>query len=239
MSRNYFCIRHLLCCFLILFFSGEIIKGEDESWYVSDIRISEIKKVAQELEKIAPELVNDDSEYKAVAYGNITGYLIEAIKELKAGTIDIIIGTHALLQKDIGFKSLGLLIIDEEHRFGVRQKEKIKVLRENVNVLHLSATPIPRSLHFALSELKDFSIIATPPSNRLSVKTFVHSFSENLVKECIQRELLRDGQIYYLCNDLRLIESRKQRIEGLFPKKRIEIIVATTCLLYTSDAADE
>ena len=146
------------------------------------------------------------------------------LEELKQGAIDIIIGTHALLQKDIGFKSLGLLIIDEEHRFGVRQKEKIKVLRENVNVLHLSATPIPRSLHFALSELKDFSIIATPPSNRLSVKTFVHSFSENLVKECIQRELLRDGQIYYLCNDLRLIESRKQRIEGLFPKKRIEIV---------------
>ena len=148
----------------------------------------------------------------------------EILSQLKGGRIDIIIGTHALLQGSIEFKDLGLLIIDEEHRFGVRQKEKIKKLKEEVNVLYLSATPIPRSLNFALAELKDLSIIATAPENRLSVRTFVYPFNEHLIKESIQRELLRNGQIYYLCNDLRLIQDRKQRIQELFPSSNVDYI---------------
>jgi transcription-repair coupling factor (superfamily II helicase) len=149
---------------------------------------------------------------------------IEILSQLKDGHIDIIIGTHALLQGSIEFQDLGLLIIDEEHRFGVRQKEKIKKLKEDVNILYLSATPIPRSLNFALAELKDLSIIATAPENRLSVRTFIYPFNEHLIKESIQREILRNGQVYYLCNDLRLIEDRKTRIEKLFPSHNVDFI---------------
>ena len=148
----------------------------------------------------------------------------EVLANLKDGRIDIVIGTHALLQGSIKFHELGLLIIDEEHRFGVRQKEKIKKLREQVNVLYLSATPIPRSLNFALSELKDLSIIATAPENRLSVRTFIYPFNQNLIKESIQRELIRNGQVYYLCNDLRLINDRKIRLEELFPSQTIDVV---------------
>ena len=148
----------------------------------------------------------------------------EIFSHLKDGHIDIIIGTHALLQGSIEFQDLGLLIIDEEHRFGVRQKEKIKKLKEDVNILYLSATPIPRSLNFALAELKDLSIIATAPENRLSVRTFIYPFNEHLIKESIQRELLRNGQVYYLCNDLRLIQDRKARIEELFPSHNVDFI---------------
>ncbi|GIT60991.1 MAG: hypothetical protein Ct9H300mP20_08180 [Gammaproteobacteria bacterium] len=148
----------------------------------------------------------------------------EILSHLKDGHIDIIIGTHALLQGSIEFQRLGLLIIDEEHRFGVRQKEKIKKLKEDVNILYLSATPIPRSLNFALAELKDLSIIATAPENRLSVRTFIYPFNEHLIKESIQRELLRNGQVYYLCNDLRLIQDRKTRIEDLFPSHNVDFI---------------
>ena len=148
----------------------------------------------------------------------------EVLANLKNGRIDIVIGTHALLQGSIKFHELGLLIIDEEHRFGVRQKEKIKKLREQVNVLYLSATPIPRSLNFALSELKDLSIIATAPEDRLSVRTFIYPFNQNLIKESIQRELIRNGQVYYLCNDLRLINDRKIRLEELFPSQTIDVV---------------
>ena len=148
----------------------------------------------------------------------------EILSKLKEGKIDIIIGTHALLQKSVSFNNLGLLVIDEEHRFGVRQKEKIKKFKQEVNLLYLSATPIPRSLNLSLSKLKDLSIIATAPSDRISVRTFVYRFNENLLKECIQRELLRSGQIYYLCNDLRLIEDRKQRIEEFFPDIKVDIV---------------
>ncbi len=148
----------------------------------------------------------------------------KVLESLSSGNVDIIIGTHSLLQDSIKFSKLGLLIIDEEHKFGVKQKEKIKTLKENINILYLSATPIPRSLNFALSELKDLSIIATAPEDRLSVRTFVHEFNENLIKESIQREVIRNGQIYYLCNDLRLIEDRKIRLEKIFPSKNIEIV---------------
>jgi len=148
----------------------------------------------------------------------------KVLKDLKEGQIDILIGTHAILQKEKEFNNLGLLIIDEEHRFGVKQKEKIVSFKENVEILSLSATPIPRSMNLSLSKLKDLSIIATPPEDRVSVKTFVHSFNENLINEAIQREILRGGQIYYLCNDLRLIEDRKQRLEDSFPNEIIEIV---------------
>ena len=148
----------------------------------------------------------------------------ELLLKLKEGKIDILIGTHAVLQNNIKFDDLGLLVIDEEHRFGVRQKEKIKSLKEEVEIISLSATPIPRSLNFALTALKDLSIIATAPDNRLPVKTFVYSFNENLINEAIQRETLRNGQTYYLCNDLKLIEDRKQRLNSRFPDLKIEIV---------------
>lgn len=146
------------------------------------------------------------------------------LDNLAKGNIDVLIGTHAVLQNSVKFYDLGLLVIDEEHKFGVRQKEKIKGLKEEINLLYLSATPIPRSLNFALSELKDFSIIVTAPSERLSVKTFIHSFNQNLIKESVQREVLRGGQVYYLCNDLRLIEDRRQRLNEMFNTFRIEVI---------------
>ena len=146
------------------------------------------------------------------------------LQDLGSGEIDIVIGTHALLQGNIRFNDLGLLIIDEEHRFGVRQKEKIKTLKEEVEILSLSATPIPRSLNFALSELKDLSIIATAPDDRLPVKTFTYSFNENLIHEAIQREILRGGQVYYLCNDLTLIQDRRLRLKEKFEDLVIEIV---------------
>ena len=146
------------------------------------------------------------------------------LDKLKSGEIDIVIGTHALIQGSVEFNDLGLLIIDEEHRFGVRQKEKIKTLKEEVEVLSLSATPIPRSLNFALSELKDLSIIATAPDDRLPIKTFTYSYNENLIHEAIQRETLRGGQVYYLCNDLNLIEDRKLRLQEKFLNLRIEVV---------------
>jgi len=148
----------------------------------------------------------------------------ELLFKLKEGRIDILIGTHAVLQNNVNFSDLGLLIIDEEHRFGVRQKEKIKTLKEEVEIISLSATPIPRSLNFALTELKDLSIIATAPDNRLPVKTFTYSFNENLIHEAVQRERLRNGQTYYLCNDLSLIEDRKNRLNSKFPDLKIEIV---------------
>ena len=146
------------------------------------------------------------------------------ISNLSQGKIDILIGTHAVLQDSIKFKDLGLLIIDEEHRFGVRQKEKLKKIKGDINVLNLTATPIPRSLNFALSKIKDFSIIASPPPERLSVKTFVYKLSKHLIREGIQREKLRGGQAYYLCNDLRLINDRKKRLEEQFPDLTIGLV---------------
>tara|TARA_B110000495_G_C23041682_1_gene625293 strand:+ start:3028 stop:6012 length:2985 start_codon:yes stop_codon:yes gene_type:complete len=149
---------------------------------------------------------------------------IKIFNDLESGLVDIVIGTHAVIQGTIEFKDLGLLIIDEEHRFGVRQKEKIKSIKQDVEILSLSATPIPRSLNFALAELKDFSIIATPPTDRLPVRTFLYSYNKNLINEAIQREVMRAGQTYYLCNDLKLIEDRKLRIKESFPNLNIDIV---------------
>ncbi len=145
------------------------------------------------------------------------------IDQLKEGKIDIIIGTHRLLQQDVEFKDLGLLIVDEEHRFGVRQKEKIKSLRANVDILTLTATPIPRTLSMALSGIRDLSIIATPPAKRLSIKTFIQDYNKQLIREAILRETLRGGQVYFLHNNVATIENKARELKELIPESRIEI----------------
>ncbi|KEI71826.1 transcription-repair coupling factor [Endozoicomonas elysicola] len=147
---------------------------------------------------------------------------IDHIKErLPEGKLDIIIGTHKILQGDLNFKDLGLLIIDEEHRFGVRHKEKLKSLRSEVDILTLTATPIPRTLNMAMSGIRDLSIIATPPARRLSVKTFVRQYDQPLVKEAILRELLRGGQVYYLHNQVETIEKTASDLQELIPEARV------------------
>ncbi|PZW44653.1 transcription-repair coupling factor [Pseudomonas sp. URMO17WK12:I2] len=146
-----------------------------------------------------------------------------AIEQLAEGKIDIIIGTHKLLQDDVKIKNLGLVIIDEEHRFGVRQKEVLKALRSEVDILTLTATPIPRTLNMAVSGMRDLSIIATPPARRLSVRTFVMEQNKPTIKEALLRELLRGGQVYYLHNDVKTIEKCAADLAELVPEARIGI----------------
>ena len=146
-----------------------------------------------------------------------------AIKGMADGTLDIVIGTHKLLSDDIKFSRLGLVIIDEEHRFGVRQKEALKALRAEVDVLTLTATPIPRTLGMALEGLRDFSIIATAPQKRLAIKTFVRSESEGVIREACLRELKRGGQVYFLHNEVETIQNRKAALEALMPEARIAV----------------
>ena len=145
------------------------------------------------------------------------------IAKMGTGNLDIIIGTHGLIQEGLDFKNLGLLIIDEEHRFGVRQKEKLKSLRAEVDILTLTATPIPRTLNMAMSGMRDLSIIATPPAKRLSIKTFVRQSNEGMIKEAIQRELMRGGQVYYLHNEVRTIENTATKLQELVPQATIAI----------------
>ena len=145
------------------------------------------------------------------------------IAKMGTGNLDIIIGTHGLIQEGLDFKNLGLLIIDEEHRFGVRQKEKLKSLRAEVDILTLTATPIPRTLNMAMSGMRDLSIIATPPAKRLSIKTFVRQSNEGMIKEAIQRELMRGGQVYYLHNEVRTIENTATKLHELVPQATIAI----------------
>jgi transcription-repair coupling factor (superfamily II helicase) len=147
----------------------------------------------------------------------------EAIQLLGHGKIDILIGTHRLLQQDVKFDRLGLVIIDEEHRFGVRQKEALKALRAEVDVLTLTATPIPRTLGLSLEGLRDFSVIATPPQKRLAIKTFVHKWSTGLVREACLREFKRGGQVYFLHNEVDTIENMQERLEKLLPEARIAV----------------
>ena len=147
----------------------------------------------------------------------------QALKGMGEGTIDIVIGTHKLLSSDVKFQRLGLVIIDEEHRFGVRQKEALKALRAEVDVLTLTATPIPRTLGMALEGLRDFSIIATAPQKRLAIKTFVRSESDSVIREACLRELKRGGQVYFLHNEVETIENRKAKLEELLPEARIAI----------------
>jgi transcription-repair coupling factor (superfamily II helicase) len=147
----------------------------------------------------------------------------ETIKALANGDIDIIIGTHSLLNKDLSFHKLGLLIIDEEHRFGVRQKEKIKELKKGVDVITLTATPIPRTLSMALSDIRDMSIIETPPEERLAVKSIVSIFDEGLIKDATKRELKRDGQVFFVHNRIKDIHKIADYITRLLPSVRIAI----------------
>ncbi len=144
------------------------------------------------------------------------------LKQLADGKIDIIIGTHRLLQADIKFHDLGLLIIDEEHRFGVRQKENIRKLRNQVDLLALTATPIPRTLNMSLSGIRDLSIIASPPPNRLAIKTFTHEFSDSLIREAVLRETLRGGQVYFLHNKVANIARMADDLQQLIPQARIQ-----------------
>ncbi|ENA1775095.1 transcription-repair coupling factor [Yersinia ruckeri] len=145
------------------------------------------------------------------------------LEQAAEGKVDILIGTHKLLQSDLRWKDLGLLIVDEEHRFGVRHKERIKAMRADVDILTLTATPIPRTLNMAMSGMRDLSIIATPPARRLAVKTFVREYDSLVVREAILREVLRGGQVYYLYNDVENIEKATQRLAELVPEARIAI----------------
>jgi len=178
----------------------------------------------------------------------------EIIENLKTGKIDITIGTHRILSSDVEFKNLGLLIIDDEQRFGVRQKEKLKKIRASLDVLSLSATPIPRTLYLTMSSLKDISLIQTPPVGRLPVKTFISPFKEKLIKEAIEKEIARSGQVYYLHNRVETIEVARKFLENLiseakfgiahgrlkekelvkvmedFQNKKIDVLIATTII---------
>ena len=143
------------------------------------------------------------------------------LADLEAGKVDIVIGTHKLLQKDIKFNDLGLLVVDEEHRFGVRQKEQVKRLRAEVDILTLTATPIPRTLNMAMNGMRDLSIISTPPAKRLAVKTFVREFDKATVREAILRETLRGGQVYFLHNNVETIAKTAEMLGELVPEARI------------------
>jgi len=145
------------------------------------------------------------------------------LKSLSAGKVDIVVGTHRLLQPDVKFKDLGLLIIDEEQRFGVKQKEKLKALRAEVDILTLTATPIPRTLNMSLNKLRDITIITTPPPGRLPIITEVRRFSEVLIKEAVDREVARGGQVYFLHNRVQTIDSMADKLRTLFPGLRIVV----------------
>jgi transcription-repair coupling factor (superfamily II helicase) len=147
----------------------------------------------------------------------------EALKGLADGTVDIVVGTHKLLSESTKFKNLGLLVIDEEHRFGVRHKEAMKAMRAEVDVLTLTATPIPRTLGMALEGIRDLSVIATAPQRRLAIKTFVRNEGVGVIREAVLRELKRGGQVYFLHNEVETIENRRQKLEEILPEARIAV----------------
>tara|TARA_B110000046_G_scaffold54247_1_gene60683 strand:- start:7 stop:1533 length:1527 start_codon:yes stop_codon:yes gene_type:complete len=164
-----------------------------------------------------PVEVDVISRFKSAAEQNAV------LERVAAGKVDILIGTHRLLNNQIKYADLGLLIIDEEHRFGVRQKEKLKELRADVDILTLTATPIPRTLNMSLAGIRDLSLIVTPPSKRLSVKTFVRETQDGLIKEAVSRELLRGGQVFYLHNEVKSIERTAAHLQEIVPQARIAI----------------
>jgi transcription-repair coupling factor (superfamily II helicase) len=146
-----------------------------------------------------------------------------AIEELAAGSIDVVIGTHRLLQDDVRFKKLGLLIVDEEHRFGVVDKERIKRLRTEVDVLTLTATPIPRTLQMSLSSIRDLSVIETPPLDRLAVRTYVARFDERVIRDAVLRELRRGGQVFFVHNRVETIDRMATWVTGIVPEARVAV----------------
>src|SRR3954469_22095393 len=164
-----------------------------------------------------PVKVAEVSRFRSAKEVNAT------LKGLADGSVDIVVGTHKLLSESTKFKELGLLIIDEEHRFGVRHKEAMKALRAEVDVLTLTATPIPRTLGMALEGLRDLSVIATAPQRRLAIKTFVRNESNGVVREAVLRELKRGGQVYFLHNEVETIQNRRERLEALLPEARIAV----------------
>ena len=145
------------------------------------------------------------------------------MQDVADGKVDILVGTHKLLSSDIQFKDLGLLIVDEEHRFGVRQKEKVKAMRADVDILTLTATPIPRTLNMAMSGMRDLSIIATPPARRLAIKTFVRQSDDAVVREAVLREIMRGGQVYFLHNQVDTIEKTAESLQKLIPEARVTV----------------
>ena len=148
-------------------------------------------------------------------------YQDEVVKKLKLGEVDVVIGTHRLLSKDVEFKDLGLLIIDEEHRFGVKDKEKIKQYKTNVDVLTMTATPIPRTLHMSIVGVRDMSVIYEPPQNRRPVQTYVLEYDEEVIKEAITKELERDGQVFYIFNNVEGIIKKADDISRLVPEANV------------------
>lgn len=150
-----------------------------------------------------------------------TKYINEVVKKLKLGEVDIVIGTHRLLSKDVEFKDIGLLIIDEEHRFGVKAKEKIKQYKENIDVLTMTATPIPRTMHMSIVGIRDMSVIYEPPQNRKPVQTYVLEYDQEVVKEAITRELERDGQVFYIYNRVDTIQKKADEISRLVPEATV------------------
>ena len=147
----------------------------------------------------------------------------DILRRLTTGEVDVVIGTHRLLQKDVHFKDLGLVILDEEQRFGVMQKEKLKQLRASVDVLSLSATPIPRTLHMSLAGIRDLSVIQTPPEERLPIKTFVTADDDDLIREVLERELQRGGQVFYVYNRVQTIKKAEERVKRLVPHARVVV----------------
>ena len=145
----------------------------------------------------------------------------KTVEDLKKGLVDIVIGTHRLLSKDVLFKDLGLLVIDEEQRFGVAHKEKIKQMRENVDVLTLTATPIPRTLHMSLIGIRDMSVLEEAPMDRMPIQTFVMEYNEEMVREAVCRELARGGQVYYVYNKVNTISDMAANIKNLVPEANV------------------
>ena len=145
----------------------------------------------------------------------------EVIRKLKLGEVDVVIGTHRILSKDVEFKDLGLLIIDEEHRFGVKDKEKIKQYKANIDVLTMTATPIPRTLHMSIVGVRDMSVIYEPPQDRKPVQTYVLEYDDEVIKEAITKELERKGQVFYLYNKVEDIEKKAIEIENLVPEAKV------------------
>lgn len=145
----------------------------------------------------------------------------DIVRKLKLGEVDVVIGTHRILSKDVEFKSLGLLIVDEEHRFGVKDKEKIKSLKTNVDVLTMTATPIPRTLHMSIMGIRDMSCLYEPPQNRKSVQTYVLEYDEEVIKEAITKELEREGQVFYLYNNVEGIEKKANEVQSLVPEAKV------------------
>src|SRR5205809_1349112 len=147
----------------------------------------------------------------------------EVVKQVEAGSVDVVIGTHRMLSKDVGFKDLGLVVVDEEQRFGVAHKERLKQLKKRVDVLTLSATPIPRTLNMSLSGLRDMSLIETPPSDRLAIQTQVLQFSESVIKSAIELELARGGQVFFIHNRVESIETIAALVQRLVPQARLAV----------------